>query len=72
MINTKFMKCIGRYNYYGVMESAHKHGNRYYMSIIDHRVCDTPLDDVYDEFGVYLVDRGYIDKWASCRGIVIK
>ena len=72
MINIKFTKCIGQYNYYGVTESAHKHGNRYYMSIIDHRVCDTRLDGIYGEFGVYRVGRAYINKWASCRGIAIK
>lgn len=67
MINTKCMSKIRAYNYYGIVEAAYRRGKHYYMSIIDHRNCDTRLDGVYDELGVKRVSSDYVRKWLSCR-----
>ena len=71
MIKTIKMHKMAEYSYYGVTEAVYRTGTRYYMSIIDHRSCDTKLDGIYDQLGVYRVDREYIDKWASTRGLTI-
>ena len=37
MINTKYMKKIATYNYYGIIETTYKKRKYYYMSIVDQK-----------------------------------
>lgn len=69
MINTKRMKKLASYNYYGVTEAAYQMGKYLYFSVIDHRECDLKLTGIYDVLGVYRVNREYIDQWMEARGI---
>lgn len=71
MIKTTKMHKVASYNYFGVIETLYRKGSRLYISIIDHRVCDSRLDGIYDNLGVYSVDSSYAQKWAETRGIVI-
>ncbi len=71
MKTTNMHKMAG-YNYFGVIEEAYRHGERVYISIIDHRLCDAKLDGIYDELGVRRVDRQYLERWAEARGLTLK
>ncbi len=71
MRKTTKMHKVASYNYFGVEETLYQKGQKLYMSIIDHRQHDSKLDGIYDELGVYRVDRAYTEKWANARGITI-
>jgi hypothetical protein len=71
MINTRNMHKLAGYDYYGIAEEAFRMGDRYYISIIDHRATDTKLDGIFDELGVRRVSLGYVQRWAQSRGVTL-